>query len=296
MNKLNKELINIKKQLDKFDLQGKTYENDAKYKFLQDKLHLYFDSTTHDTTDAEKYIMNIFWQNAYTKYKDGGYVTNDLTIREIRYPYELMLMKKMIKKHCKNFDSALELGCGNGKTCEFLSNKFKNVVGVDLSQSQIEKNQKNNSHKNIKYLCQNAFDVDEKYDFVFASDMFTCTPDSEMKAMFKKLTNLLKGGGVLLVRESSKISGKDENYASKNYVAYYRNHKTYTKGIFKPYFVKKYRNYGYSAYHLGKYFSVFGEKQKEKIKKNPKLFKKIVKNFVNPHLRTSHFYVYRKFS
>ncbi len=60
MDKLNKELIKAKKRLDELDLQGKTYENDNEYKFLQDKIHLYFDSS-YDTTKAEKFIINSFW-------------------------------------------------------------------------------------------------------------------------------------------------------------------------------------------------------------------------------------------
>ncbi len=203
-------------------------------------------------------------------------------------------MSKILKKHCNHFGSALEIGCGNGKTSKWLSRHFKSVVGADLSNEQIEKNKRTYKQNNLQFISKNAFELDKKYDFIFASDMFMYTPNCDVKTMFEKLLALLNDDGVLLVRESTSTSPKGEWNKSKNYVAYYRNHKSYTKGIFKPYFAKKYRNYGYNAYHLGKYFSVFGEAQKVWLAKNPQKFKKIVKNFVNSHSRTSHFYAYKR--
>lgn len=291
MDKLNEELINAKKRLDEIDAQKIIL--DAEYKVLQDKIHMYFDSPVIDTTETEKFIINTFWQKAYEKYTDGGYITNDTGIRELRFPYECEIIKQIINTHCKNKNTALELGCGNGDTTKFLAKFFTNVKGVDMSKKRIEQNIAENSLKNVKFECKNAFEENEKFDFVFASDMFMYSPQCDVSLMFEKLLNLLNGGGYLLMRESTKIIGQ-EDYKSKNYVAYYRNFSFYENGIFKKNFVKTYRDYGYNMYHLNKFFSVFGDKKRDEIKQNPLLLEDIVKKFVDPVLRTCHFFLYTK--
>ncbi|ASM39128.1 MAG: class I SAM-dependent methyltransferase [Campylobacter sputorum] len=291
MDKINQEIIAAKKRIDEIDELKKSL--DSEYNALQDKIHLYFDSPTTDTTEAERFIINTFWQNAYKNYADGGYITNDTRMRELRFPYECELIKNIINEHCKSKKTALELGCGNGDTSKFLAQIFDEVTGVDFSNQRIEKNITENSLPNLKFKCQNAFEMDDKFDFVFASDMFMYSPDIDVKPMFKKLLNLLNMGGVLLSRDSTKIIGH-EDYKSKNYVAYYRNYSFYEKGIFEPYFVKSYRDYGYNMYHLNKFFSIFGDEKRDEIKTNPMFLEDIVKNFIDPSLKTCHFFVYRK--
>ncbi|SUX09023.1 Mg-protoporphyrin IX methyl transferase [Campylobacter sputorum subsp. bubulus] len=194
MDNINKELIEAKKRIDEIDELKKSL--DSEYKTLQDKIHLYFDSQTIDTTETEKFIINSFWQKAYENYADGGYITDDVKIRELRFPYECKLIKNIINKHCKNKNTALELGCGNGDTSRFLASIFKSVKGVDMSKKCIEKNIAENKTKNLKFERKNAFEENQKYDFVFASDMFMYSPECDVELMFEKLLNLLNGGGI----------------------------------------------------------------------------------------------------
>lgn len=291
MDKLNKELIEAKKRLD--EIETIKVALDTEYKALQDKIHLYFDSPIVDTTEAEKFIINSFWQKAYEKYADGGYITNDTSMRELRFPYECKIIEKIINEYCKSRDNALELGCGNGDTTKFLAKFFKNSKGVDMSKKRVEQNIAQNSLKNVSFECKNAFEMTQKFDFVFASDMLMYSPKCDVEPMFKNLLNLVNEGGYLLIRESTKIIA-EEDYKSKNYVAYYRNFSFYESGIFERNFVKTYRNYGYNLYHLNKYFSVFGDEKREQIKQNPLLLEDIVKEFVDPTLKTCHFFIYKK--
>jgi len=289
MDKLNKELITIKKKLDILD-----NSSSKKYKYLQDKLHIYFDSS-YDTNDAEKFIISSFWQKAYKNYKDGGYITNDKYISKVRFKYEKTILKNKINKFCENSNKALDIGCGNGRYTKEFAKIFDEVIGIDLSKKQIKKNQKENKLSNIKYLNENFIDADNdklpKFDFIFVGDIFMYTSDNNVKKVFKSLLNLLNQDGILIIRESSMDIGF-ENYKSRNYVAYYRNKEFYKNGIFKDNFVKLYKNYGYNLYHLDKYFNVNPD-AKIKIEKNPKLLKKVVKQFVPKELRTSYFYIYK---
>ena len=67
MDKLNQELIEAKKRLVAIEEEKKAL--DEEYKFLQDKIHLYFDSDEYNTDETQKYIIGDFWSKAYKNYK-----------------------------------------------------------------------------------------------------------------------------------------------------------------------------------------------------------------------------------
>jgi ubiquinone/menaquinone biosynthesis C-methylase UbiE len=292
MDKLNKELIQVKNRLTKIELQIDSLNTE--YQFLQDKLHLYFDSPTTDTTDTEKYIISDFWSTAYNKYLDGGYITNDEYISEVRFAYEIQLLNKIIDKKCNAKEKAVDICCGNGRYTEEFDKKFDKTTGIDLSESIILENNKKIKH--IDFINADFMAMDSSqlgtFDFVFVSDIFTYTNQENIENTFKNLLKLLNKKGILVLRESTMIIGY-EDYKSRNYVAYYRNAKFYEKGIFKHYFKKSYRNYAYNLYHLNKYFNVH-KNAKENIRKDPQLLNQVVKDSVDLNLRTCHFYVYKK--
>lgn len=292
MDKLNKELIEIKKKLIKLDKQNKN--TTLKYKKLQDKLHLFLDST-YDTIPTEKFIISSFWQDAYQNYTDGGYITNDPYISEVRFKYEINKLNLILKKHLHTTNRALDIGCGNGRYTNELAKTFQEVVGLDLSKEQIKKNKSLNTDKNITYLNENFISCDTdklaKFDFIFVGDIFMYTNDNDIESVFHSLLTLLNKNGLLIVRESCFNIGY-ENYKSKNYVAYYRNKKYYKSGIFKDTFCKSYRNYGYNLYDLGKYFSVYPN-DKNKIKDKIFSLEKIVKKYVNKYTKSSYFFSYK---
>lgn len=293
MDKLNKKLISIKKQLNRLDKSAKP-SSSMESKYLQDELHLYLDSE-YDTTDTEKFIISSFWKEAYKSYKDGGYITNDAYISKVRFKYEKTLLNDKLDKFCKNSKRALDIGCGNGRYTKEFAKRFNEVVGIDLSKKQIKQNQKNNKRKNTRYLNEDFIESKNsklgKFDFIFVGDIFMYTNDKDVEEVFSSLLKLLDKDGLLIVRESVLNIGY-EHYRSKNYVAYYRNKEFYKNGTFKEYCLKSYRNYGYNLYDLRKYFIVF-KNQKQKIKNNPKKLDKIVNKFVPNSLRTSYFYLYK---
>lgn len=291
MDKINKEIIEAKLRLHEIEKKKKSL--DEEYQLLQDKIHLYFDSPNIDTTEAEKFIISYFWQNAYKDYKDGGYITNDEFMSDVRFRYECNLLEKIINENCTKKTRALDIGCGNGRYTKFFANFFDEVVGADLSKPVIEQNIKENELANVSFTCKNVMDLEnDKFDFVFASDMQTYTNDNETQKVFENLISLLKdNNSVLLTRESTRDIGK-EAYKSRKYVAYYRNFTYYTENFFAKKFVKLYKNYGYNMYHLNKFFNVHKDSKNE-VYKNPMLLEEIVKKHIDPFAKTCYFFVYK---
>ena len=79
----NEEIIRAKKQVEKIKILEKKLA--AKKEYLMNKVHLCFDEGKTDTTQAEDYILNYFWQHAYENYIDGGCMSNDLEFINHRF-------------------------------------------------------------------------------------------------------------------------------------------------------------------------------------------------------------------
>ena len=274
---MKNKLTNIQKKEDKLEKERK---------YLRDKIHLYFDSKI-DTRDSESYIINYFWQNAT--------YSSDFYTSVLKQNYTKLSLSKIIKKYCTNFDSAIDIGCGNGIYTEHLATLFNSCVGLDLSKKRIQKNIKKNKVDNIKYLSENFItcksDTLGKFDFIFASDLGMYSDKKHHKKIFYALLGLLNKNGVLLTRESTRNNGHIEN-KSYNYIAYYNNKDYYKKGIYKKCFVKSYRDCSYNIPNLNKYFAVFPNK-KEVLNNNPLKLNKIVKKYISEDTGSSHYYVYK---
>lgn len=286
MDKLNKKLIKAKQRLVKIENKKLLIEDEIKY--LKDKIHLYFDSSIYDTSKAEEYIINYFWQNAT--------YSSDFYTSVLKQNYTKLRLSKIAKKYTKSKNRALDVGCGNGLYTEYLASIFSKCVGLDLSVARIKKNIKNNNIENVQYIAENFITCDTnklgKFDFIFATDLGMYSDEKYHKSTFEALLNLLEDDGILVTRESTSLKG-DRSYKSSNYVAYYRNKKYYQKGIYKNNFLKSYRDSSYNIKHLNKYFSIFKDVKLE-VEKNPLLLDKIVKKYVDRDFGSGHYYIYKR--
>ncbi|AJP43185.1 hypothetical protein EP12_05180 [Alteromonas australica] len=293
MNKVNQDIIKDLTRLFEIEQQQKKLKQE--YKLLEDKIHLTFDSAKYDTVQAEKHIINKFWSRAYDDYLDGGYITNDQFIVDARFEYEKIIIQNLVNQNVSEYKTCLDIGCGNGRYTKFLSTTFSRCVGIDLSEQRIASNNSENKLKNVEYQCcdiSNSSDlVTNGYDFIFVGDIFMYTHESVIDELFHKLLRLLSKNGFLLVRESTLLQGND-NYKSKNYVAYYRNYEFYCSNIFEKHFIKCKRNYAYNLYHLSKYFNVY--QQHSKVLRNPLILENIVREYLANEVRAGHFFLYRK--
>lgn len=64
-------------------------------------------------------------------------------------------------------DSVLDVGCGHGDFCKILGENYK---GIDIRNSVIEISKK--KYPNRTFDCQSIEEVNEKYDWIFASGIF----------------------------------------------------------------------------------------------------------------------------
>jgi 2-polyprenyl-3-methyl-5-hydroxy-6-metoxy-1,4-benzoquinol methylase len=293
MDDINQEIINAKIRLN--EIERIKAELDEEYGYLQDKIHLYFDSEIHDTDEAEKFIIGDFWSKAYSKYRDGGYITNDEYISRVRFDYERKLLKKIIEEYVEDRVIALDIGCGEGRYTHFLSSIFDTVLGIDLSEERILKNKAENKNTKVAFSNENFLTMPKDkigvFDFVFASDVFTYTPDKEIRPIFDKLLQLLSKSGVLIMRESTLNHGSSA-WRSKGYVAYYRNAMFYEQGGFERTFINSWQVYAYSLYYMNKYFNVFKDKR-ALVESDPMLLDEIVPEYIDPLLKSAHYYLHR---
>jgi cyclopropane fatty-acyl-phospholipid synthase-like methyltransferase len=290
----NSELIAQKDQYDEITKTIK--ELQAQKEQLQNSINLYLDSPTFDSSQLQRHIIKRFWQGAYSKYKDAGYLCNDMESVGIRFNYESRKLKEIISKEVKSTKKALDIGCGDGRYSRVFAGIFDEVVGVDLSTQQIEKNIKENHNNNITYISGDVFEHKDikgmEFDFIFFGGIMLYSQESQLDKFFLHIINLLTKNGKAIARESV-YNNQNSYYKSLNYVAYYRDVEFYSRGIFEKYYEKSYQNSGYHMRDLTKYLSVYKDK-KDDIIKNTFLLDDIVKEYINPQIITNYFFQYTR--
>lgn len=120
----------------------------------------------------------------------------------------------------------LDYGCGGGKYSNWLGQKAKEVVGIDLSENALDFARKNCNLKNVSFFKMDCEKIDfqsECFDIVFDSESF-CSLNHE-KA-FSEISRVLKPKGLLvgmetlghnpftnLKREINKLFGKSTTWS-----------------------------------------------------------------------------------
>jgi 2-polyprenyl-3-methyl-5-hydroxy-6-metoxy-1,4-benzoquinol methylase len=113
------------------------------------------------------------------------------------------IIQNLILKSTSNRQSikVLQLGCSNGYESDFLVKNFGDVTIVDGSSLFIEKLQKDNSNKSVKYvhaLFEDLLSVlDEKYDVICCNYILEHVYDSG--DILRILRNMLSENGYLFV-------------------------------------------------------------------------------------------------
>jgi len=113
-----------------------------------------------------------------------------------------------IKKHVKNSDKILDLGCGNGRLLLSLQKiDLKNIdyLGLDNSNKFIKNNQelkKNNI--NIKFIQQDILNLqnlnNNTFDIIFMIASFNHIPSKELRQkVLNEIYRILKPNGKLIM-------------------------------------------------------------------------------------------------
>jgi len=104
-----------------------------------------------------------------------------------------------VLKNIPRGSKVLDIGCGTGRFDQKLAARAASVVGIDLSESDIERARKKNTNKKIAFEVMNGEDLKfepETFDVVTARAVFHHL-DEEIAR--KQISRVLKKGGKLIV-------------------------------------------------------------------------------------------------
>ncbi|XP_053327494.1 putative methyltransferase DDB_G0268948 [Spea bombifrons] len=67
-----------------------------------------------------------------------------------------LILSYMEEKKCKSYDMAVDIGCGTGRYTLPLAPHFQKVLGVDISESQLDEAKRSTSLENVTYQVSSA--------------------------------------------------------------------------------------------------------------------------------------------
>src|SRR3989339_547093 len=100
---------------------------------------------------------------------------------------------------------ALDIGCGAGHGSNYLSNKFKQVYGVDLSPEAIDYAKKSWDTTNINFLCGSGTEIpfgDNFFDVVTAFEVFEHIED--WPKFLEEISRVVKKEGLVYISTPNK--------------------------------------------------------------------------------------------
>lgn len=96
---------------------------------------------------------------------------------------------------------ALDVGCGAGRWCRFLSERGYHTVGIDFQPKMIEANR--SRFPDIEFHCGpvQKYSVEEPFDLVSSVVVIHMNPYEEQPVVIRKIREMLKEGGHVIVLE-----------------------------------------------------------------------------------------------
>jgi 2-polyprenyl-3-methyl-5-hydroxy-6-metoxy-1,4-benzoquinol methylase len=113
----------------------------------------------------------------------------------------------------KNFSSCLDFGCGVGRVTRFLSESFKNVIGVDISSTHIThacKFLEENNIRNVDLICVSNLELFAdipNIDCIFSIITLQHNPPPIAALILRKLLKKLNADGVAFFQVLTYKSG-----------------------------------------------------------------------------------------
>lgn len=181
-----------------------------------------------------------YWKNKgddFFSATDDSFENNFLP--ECSFIFEL-LKDKLSLEH-ENFNTVVEIGTGNGKVLNYLSEQFPQIdrfVGIDLSQKQISRNKETyKKNTQLEFVAGDAFDWVNTYAnknmiFVTSRGVLEYFTESRLQDFLQQINRLgntifiaIEPNGVdhdLKVNTSSKPYGYERSF-SHNYEVLFKN-------------------------------------------------------------------------
>ncbi len=104
------------------------------------------------------------------------------------------LMDQLANRHG---GSAVDLGCGNGRTALILADHYRQVRAVDLSPEMIRLASSRRPHPRVTYECADLDRVQGQYDLVVSIMVLHHVPD--IRATLAHISRLVAPGGMAIL-------------------------------------------------------------------------------------------------
>ncbi len=125
-------------------------------------------------------------------------------------------IEKFAEKHDTNLDYVLDLGCGSGRSTNYLSAFCKKINGCDIDQNALNNARESSSKDNSLYFentPERTFYLHGKYTAIFSILMFFhLSSKEEIRIELKKCFNSLESFGNIII-----INGT-QNLYTRNYL------------------------------------------------------------------------------
>jgi SAM-dependent methyltransferase len=146
--------------------------------------------------DAFYYVESAFWDGDISRFFSLG----EERVKLLVDPYLPLLSVSETNVY------AIEIGCGLGRFSRSFAQRFKHVVGVDVSDEMIRQAKELNpsSIQNLEFKATDGafypFISSNSIDFCFSYEVFQHMPSSEIILNnFKEINRVLKSDGIALI-------------------------------------------------------------------------------------------------
>jgi len=158
------------------------------------------------------FLKNYTVPNYQERLDNSGPSKTQIAEHEVRYEYAA--------EHCID-KFVLDCACGEGIGLAILSNKAKEIIGVDIDEKALDAAKKKNAAKNnIKFQNASILNLpfeDNHFDVITCIETIEHIPIQFQQTAIKELSRVLKKDGKLILTTPNKDVTSPEMIAPKNY-------------------------------------------------------------------------------
>ena len=161
--------------------------------------------------------MRVFWDDSARRkaaFKLGWSVSRDAPEVDAHFEAGRQIVQALVDRSPVppgGSSVAVEIGCGFGRVCVALADRFDRVVGVDISSEMVQRASMLVDHPRISFrvgdgLRLRSF-VDESVDLVICSNVFPHVPTAEVAHSYlAEAARVLRPGGLLAFQWDNQTS------------------------------------------------------------------------------------------